>query len=329
MTFNILKNETQQNHLNKDGFTIFNLLNLSECKELLNWKNEKNITDTNTYSKKDQTYSIEKYQENHNYISSKISEKLNQFLKDYKIVFSRFLLKKCAEDAFIPAHQDRQFTDLEDDNCPSYIIWMPLVDVNLNNGTIGFLKGSNLSYHAPPPPFPDPRAKRFNDESIFDMFPYLSFIPLKAGEAVIFNVRTYHGSLPNFSNQERPAIRIDVCNKNAPLFCYFLNNKSDGESMEKYRVDDLFYTRYPNEKLLEIYDNDEPFPDGNFIKSEPYFLLNKTINQYITEHSFLYNEKVEYDSRVSIMVEKRRYVTAFEACIRKMLKPFQDIKTEN
>ena len=115
-----------------------------------------------------------------------------------------------------------------------------MVDVNFKNGIIGFLKGSHLTYKAPTPPCPYPRVKRFNDESIFEMFPYLNFVPLKAGEAVIFNVKTFHGSLPNFSNEERPSIRIDLCYKNTPLFCYFLNKKSNGNLMDKYSVDDTF-----------------------------------------------------------------------------------------
>jgi hypothetical protein len=151
------------------------------------------------------------------------------------------------------------------------------------------------------------------------MFPYLDFVPLKAGEAVVFNIKTFHGSLPNFSDQERPAIRIDICHKEAPLFCYFLNKKSGWNKIEKYSVDDLFFTSYSNERLLEIYDNDETFPDGIFIKSEHYFLLNTTINQYIADHSFSFNEKVKHNSRVSFIVEKRRYISIFEANIRKML----------
>jgi hypothetical protein len=315
----IFKNELNQQQLNKNGFTSFSLLNESECVDLISWKNEKKIVDTNTYSKKNQAYSIETYQENHYYLTHILTEKINNHLKDYKIIFSRFLLKKFGNDAFIPAHQDRQFTNLEDHKFPSYIIWIPLVDVDLKNGTIGFLNGSHLSYKAPPPPYPDPRAKRFNDDSIFEMFPYLDFVPLKAGEAVVFNIKTFHGSLPNFSDQERPAIRIDICHKEAPLFCYFLNKKSGGNTMEKYSVDDLFFTRYPNERLLEIYDNDETFPDGIFIKSEPYFLLNRSIDEYMKEHEFQRNEKVKFDTQIYHIVAKKRYVPAFESFLRSIL----------
>jgi len=320
MVNSILKNEIKQKHLNKDGFTIINLLNLSDCYDFLQWKKEKNLTDTNTYSKGSQTYSIQKYQENHNFISDKISEQLNHFFQDYKIIFSRFLLKKCAKDAFIPAHQDRQFTDLDDDKFPSYIIWIPLVDVNLYNGTIGFLKGSHKTYKAPPPPFPDPKAKRFNDETIFNLFPYLNFVKLKAGQAVIFNIKTYHGSLPNFSKHERPAIRIDICHEEAQLFCYFLNKKSDGKLMDKYAVNDSFYTRFPNEKLLEIYNNDETFPEGELVNSQPYFLSKKSIKEYLVDHEILMNEKTEFDTKVSLIVSRRKYVSNFEASFFSIFK---------
>jgi hypothetical protein len=71
----------------------FNLLSESECIDFISWKNEKKIVDTNKYSKKNQEYSIETYQENHNYLTQNLSEKINNCLEDYKIIFSRFLIK--------------------------------------------------------------------------------------------------------------------------------------------------------------------------------------------------------------------------------------------
>jgi hypothetical protein len=68
----IFKNEINQQQLNKYGFARLNLLSESECDDLISWKNEKKIVDTNNYSKKNQEYSIETYQENHNYLTQNL-----------------------------------------------------------------------------------------------------------------------------------------------------------------------------------------------------------------------------------------------------------------
>jgi len=304
----ILIDNAKQEVLNTNGYVSFDFIDDNCCKAILKWIDLKNLTDTNTYSSyKKRLFSLELYLENHNYLANQLSPFLPNFFMNYKIVFSRFLVKKCSNEAFIPAHQDRQFTDLNDERYPSYILWIPLVDVSLKNGTIGFLKGSHLTYKAPPPPFPDPRVKRFSDETIFEMFPYLEFNSFKAGQAVLFDVRTFHGSLPNFSKMERTAIRIDLCHEDAQLVTYYLKKESKGKLMTKFKVDDLFYTRFPNEKLLEIYDNDEPFP-SEILSVENYFLVEKTITEYLQEHNkLLIQNGLILNKKIALIVKKKKY----------------------
>jgi len=101
---------------------------------------------------------------------------------------------------------------------------------------------------------------------------YLSSEPMKAGQALIYDRRLFHGSYPNSTNIERLAIVCLLAPKNKPLhFCY--QEVSSSDKIEIFEIDATFYESYTvgqkpiNAKSLGIFDYEvEPLTPEQLVK---------------------------------------------------------------
>jgi ectoine hydroxylase-related dioxygenase (phytanoyl-CoA dioxygenase family) len=74
-----------------------------------------------------------------------------------------------------------------------------------------------------------------------DLVPFLKTIPLKAGEAIIFNHSLLHASHSNLSNEERVAVTFGLTHKEAQLLMYY----SKKDTVEKWEMPDNMFIEYP------------------------------------------------------------------------------------
>jgi len=152
-------------------------------------------------------------------ISSIAMPKLNPFLKDYQLITASYVIKDPNPKGVVPPHQDWTFVEDETRHC-SVTCWIALVDTNMENGCMGVIKGShkflNSVRPSPSPQVPSPLAKH-----MFSMFPYFELLPMKAGEALIFDNRTFHSSPPNITNEPRLAVGLSFTQKEAQLRHYY------------------------------------------------------------------------------------------------------------
>jgi ectoine hydroxylase-related dioxygenase (phytanoyl-CoA dioxygenase family) len=125
-----------------------------------------------------------------------------------RVIAGSYVVKEHNLQCIVPPHQDWSFVDNEGEYC-SVTCWIPLVDTTLENGAMGVIKGSHVMLgnirSSPSPQVPTPLM-----DHQFTIFPYLEMIEMKAGEALVFDHRTFHASTPNTTNQPRVAIRLRV-----------------------------------------------------------------------------------------------------------------------
>ena len=96
-------------------------------------------------------------------------------------------------------------------------IWLPLVDVDENNGALWVIPRSHKIFapvHAVTIPFPFSKIQ----ETVLQ---FGKCICMKAGEALIFDNRLIHYSLQNFSLVDRPAIVLSFTPPNSEFISFF------------------------------------------------------------------------------------------------------------
>jgi ectoine hydroxylase-related dioxygenase (phytanoyl-CoA dioxygenase family) len=182
--------------------------------------------------------------------------------QDHRIFTASFVTKSQDPLGAVPPHQDWTFVD--ESRFWSATIWCPLVDVDVDNGALGVIKGSHRLYdHVRPSPSPQ-YSPPFKDQ-LLDLFPYLTVLSLKAGQAVVFNNQTLHASPPNRSSRTRLAFGIGITHQEAALRHYYLLPRRDAPLVEGYEVQPEFFFHYNNARLSAMHDRGEKPRDLNSI----------------------------------------------------------------
>lgn len=163
----------------------------------------------------------------------------NKYLLDYKPLLANFTVKEPGHESLFEFHLDWSMVD--EDKHISITVWCPLVDVDKHNGNLVVLKGSHRlgrSIRGHKGMFIYTFDKDFMDaigncEKVE--------LALKAGEAVIYDHKLFHGSPPNMTDKARVAINQAMIPVETESLHYQLNDKG---GIDVYQVDKDFYARY-------------------------------------------------------------------------------------
>jgi len=126
---------------------------------------------------------------------------LDRLFKNYKTPIFQFFIKMPKSDGEVGMHTDSSLL-LNPALEPHYGLWIPLIDVDENNGGLKVVRGSHNWY-----------AGFLTSSFNWPFFPYLDDLKknakqlkLKAGQLVVFDNRMIHGSCFNNSNEPRIAV---------------------------------------------------------------------------------------------------------------------------
>ncbi len=169
------------------------------------------------------------------YIESLLHTQVAGTFGQIKKMGSCFLNKKPGAVSEMPIHQDWTITD--EPTYDSVTIWIPLQDVDEQNGAIQVIDGSHrftkaLRSPGMPAAFNAIQADVRND---------LKTLPMKAGEAFIFSHALWHASPPNLSNDSRVVVTYGLIEAKAPLKFYFPKNDTE---VEVYETNADFFNQY-------------------------------------------------------------------------------------
>ncbi len=190
-------------------------------------------------------YSV--YSQNLDY-RKKIHDKINEILlptieknlKDYRVVLYSFVVKAAGKKSEFHMHQDT--TGVDELKYSPLNLWIPLSDVSEENGCLAVVPKSHR-FFTPyrsisfPAPF----------DGIADVVrKYLSPIPLKAGETLVFDNRLVHNSPANLTNNTRVAIVCGILPKDATLTTCFKPTYTLGGKVEMIEHEDDYLLKHPN-----------------------------------------------------------------------------------
>lgn len=163
-----------------------------------------------------------------------------ELLPGFRFVLCNYLVKEpqTTGGGVVQVHQDPSFVD--EARFSTVGIWIPLVDTDMINGGIAVLPGSHHWNDGPRSyggwsPYAALSAK---------MLEKATAVPIKAGAALVFSQKVFHGSPPNRGRATRITVTGLLASNDAPLLCYYAN-PSMPQQLEVFEVDDDFFLRYP------------------------------------------------------------------------------------
>ena len=171
-------------------------------------------------------------------IAAVMNPKVGETFQDVKKLGGSFLVKYPGNPGNMPVHQDWTFVD--EGIFRSVTIWIPLEDVNAQNGAITVLPGSHeytRTLRAPtlPPVFREVDA---------EIRSKMKTLKMKAGEAFIFDHSLLHASHLNQSDQPRIAVTYGLVHETASLRYYYRDKNAPTGEVEHYEMPNDFFLTY-------------------------------------------------------------------------------------
>lgn len=169
-------------------------------------------------------------------IKDVVTKKLSLLFDKYKPVISSYVSKVNNGNEFLKLHQNPTFVD--ERFFSSIVAWIPLQDVNINNGAMIVVPSTNrlfLNY----------RTANFLIEDLYDgiskkiVSKYGKTIEMNAGDILLIDDAILHASHKNNSESIRLAVTQVLIPIEAQLLYYHKENKKD----KLYIVDEDFYER--------------------------------------------------------------------------------------
>lgn len=166
--------------------------------------------------------------------------RMNDIFEDCKVFFSSFIVKAPGKESELVLHQDMTLVD--ENIFTGMNIWCPLIDLEGNNGVLNILPESHrLFFTYRGSSLPD-----IYDNVKSEIKQYLTAVPLKAGQAIIFDQSIIHYSPPNLSDQERVVINTFVAHKEAEIRICYHDKENQADQVEIFAQNDDFLEEYLN-----------------------------------------------------------------------------------
>jgi ectoine hydroxylase-related dioxygenase (phytanoyl-CoA dioxygenase family) len=170
-----------------------------------------------------------------------VGEKLKTLVPGFSLLYASFVTKKAQVGrGRVAIHQD--LSVVEHDKHLGLNAWVPLCDVDHTNGCLKVVAGSHAFGHTcanPRNPAPYNNVLNILDEYAID-------VPMKQGQALLFDSRVLHKSDGNTTNKPRIALLLNVYPSSATPK-YYQWNRDNPDQLELYEVTTSFLQNFsPN-----------------------------------------------------------------------------------
>jgi ectoine hydroxylase-related dioxygenase (phytanoyl-CoA dioxygenase family) len=275
----LFRNEKLQKQFDLNGYIVLPFLNEKQIAELRDhfFATHTQIPD-GFYSSSFHTDENHKLKINEK-IESVLSGPVSATLSEIKKLGTCYLNKQPGAQSEMPIHQD--WTVVDEPHYDSVTIWIPLQDVNEQNGAIQVIDGSHRFTDAMRSPSMEDPFKNIQEELRKD----LKLLPMKAGDAFIFSQALLHASPANMSTEPRIAVTYGLIDANAQLIFYHHENGI----AEQYLMEQDFFQRYNTQigqrpnfgELHKTFDYQQHFVSPEeYKKMKHNFLQHKTESMY-------------------------------------------------
>ena len=194
----------------------------------------------------------------HRFIRSHVDRPLRKFFKDFDLPVSIFYTKKAHTSGDIELHADSTLL-LNHQLEPHYAIWIPLLDVGENNGTLTVVPGSHKVRGA----FFGGSMGGYHYEIKDWLHQFEVPLHMRAGQAVVFDNNLLHNSTANKTDTDRICVTFRLTHINSQYYNFHCADRAV-DSFEMHKVSHNFYM---DEQWKTGDEVPEQMPDGIFINS--------------------------------------------------------------
>ena len=226
-----LKDAQLNQQLADEGFVVIPLLNEAEVEQLKKVYREAHLEEQVPF------YATAHHQDSE--FRKKMSSAISAVLKphtaevfiDCDLLGASFIVKAPKAESSLQPHQDWNIVD--EAEFRSFNVWIPLVDLNENNGAIEVLPKSHNWLRG---------YRHSSIDCAYRQLHYLVWenmkpLYLKAGEALIYDHAMLHASKANNSDENRMAVASGVMPSEAQMFFFWNNNGT----IEQYESNTEFF----------------------------------------------------------------------------------------
>lgn len=235
----LLKDVEIRKQMYERGYAILDFVDdatVSTLKEKYLSRFKKPVTDTGRFTTMENT-SPETRLEIHNYVLETIAGSLNRYFADYSIPIASYFTKYARSKGDLEWHTDASLllnAHLE----PHYAIWCPLIEVDAQNGALCVVDGTHKFPHRI---FLNGVGWAY--QSMVEEFEKSGkVIPLKPGQAVLFDIRLVHNATPNISDQDRICFSLRMTHRKTRYY-HFEVGYSNDNSIKVYNENQDIYLR--------------------------------------------------------------------------------------
>jgi len=238
----VFKNKAWAENIDNTGYRVESLLTDSVITQLQTLFHKEHKLKTAEGGMFYSVYSqnIEYRRRIHTSIEEVLKPVLESLFENYRVVLNSFVIKSAGPKSEFYIHQDT--TGLDESRFSPLNLWIPLQDVDQENGCLGIVPYSHR-FFTPyrsisfPAPF---------DHIASTVREYLHPIEMKAGEVLLFDNRLVHHSYPNLSGKTRAAVVCGLFPKEAKMTTCFKPEYELGGKVEFIEHEDEFLIENPN-----------------------------------------------------------------------------------
>ncbi|MBP6516510.1 MAG: phytanoyl-CoA dioxygenase family protein, partial [Chitinophagales bacterium] len=177
----------KQKQFEEEGYVVLPALNADEVKELYDYYYSTSLKEGD-YGSYGNGFKVGMDNKDKSLVNEMMEKvigvalpKMQQHMYDAQVFTASYVVKEPNPLSVVPVHQDWSFVDDEGEYC-STTCWIPLMDVNEENGALGIVTGSN-NYYDVIRASPSPQTPHALADHYFTTFPYIKMVNMKAGEA--------------------------------------------------------------------------------------------------------------------------------------------------
>lgn len=242
----VFSNSTLDDTLAEKGWVKVSLLNETEVDSLIRFYKERESFQKQPglhFSLASNNYGFRK--EVNEAIAEVLSSKAEALFNNYRMLYANFMIKEPGAEGNFPLHQD--WTYVNEEEFRSVAIWIALTDNNEQTGCLHVVEQSHLWGNAYRGPGLSWKFENVTESLRKNLLP----LPLKAGEALVWDHRLIHASNPNTAAYARLAATAILVPQEATAF-HFVKEFVPQESVCRYEVDTDFFLRYTMQNLKEL-----------------------------------------------------------------------------
>lgn len=218
------RNESKTKQLWTDGYTVFDLLSDDLSAELNAIFQEYHPVQPEGFYATTHLEDTAKRKAISDQVHALIADLIETKFENIQLLGGAFISKAPGEEGILPLHQDWNLVD--ETKARSYNLWIPLVDVNEQNGAMRLLPQSHLKQTT----FRGPKVAPVLYQLSHLVDQHMFSLNMKRGQAVVYDHALWHSSPQNQTDQLRLAYVLGVVPTDVQLKYYH----QTGDVVEEY-----------------------------------------------------------------------------------------------